>query len=555
MKKGFFKRCPKSNNIVGINTRSVWYRLFFPVMGLLSLAWFLLRVIPKPSRISYPCQRAALPMAVAFLSFIGGAKGAAKICRIIKSRPPARAALKSIGSVAAMCLVIYFVFPVLFLGCRDTTPNLPVATLPHTEPPPSPTADEAAEAGLYNLPVTREIRTREDIFEFYRVPARGVGIHPGRVVVMRNPAAVRFDGSGYWWQDEHTVPEEVSSMFAQSMLALTGQLNIAGAWDALFRYFNGGAPYRPGEKIAIKLNMNQDRRGRTPNLHLPAPQLIAALVSDLVHVVGAAPEDITLTDPSRPIGDATYYYFRNHPDPALRRVRFVAQNRIPPEADRTQPLHFADGQIGYVPTDFTAAAYLINFALFRPHDHYGITFIAKNHYGSVQFGAGNSFSPVSMHSSWNNGYGEYSHLTDLLAFYHLGGKTILNIIDGLYSAYHQSDGNVRRMYSFGGYEFPALLFLSQDPVAIDSVAYDFLKIELELNSRFIARMPGRAFDNYLIEAAFLDRPPSNTDYDPNRTGVRVSLGAFETWNNPVDRQYSRNLGRDFGIELIQIGFD
>ena len=36
------------------------------VTGLAALVWFLLRVIPKPSRAAYPCQRAAAPLASGF---------------------------------------------------------------------------------------------------------------------------------------------------------------------------------------------------------------------------------------------------------------------------------------------------------------------------------------------------------------------------------------------------------------------------------------------------------------------------------------------------------
>jgi hypothetical protein len=30
-----------------------------------------------------------------------------------------------------------------------------------------------------------------------------------------------------------------------------------------------------------------------------------------------------------------------------------------------------------------------------------------------------------------------------------------------------------------------------------------------------------------------------------------SLGAYENWNNPQDKQYSRNLGTGDGIELVK----
>jgi len=407
------------------------------------------------------------------------------------------------------------------------------------------------------LPAARKIETKEDIFEYYKTPAQGAGIFPGRVVYAHNPGAVKYNGAGYWWEDANTVPGEAQKMFAESLQALTGEDNPADAWDALFRNFNsGGEPYKKGEKIVIKLNMNQDSGGRDSksNMHIPAPQLIEAVVRELIYTVGAEPSDITLTDPSRQIGDTIYNYFINHDDPKMRDVRFVAQNRIKPEADKSAPLHFADGQTGYVSTDYTAAKYLINFAVFRTHTHFGVTLTGKNHFGSVQFGDGDSFSPVNMHGSWDNGYGKYSHITDLMAFEHLGGKTLLYIIDGLYTSYHQEDGEVRTMRSFGD-KYPASLFISQDPCAIDSVAYDYLNIEIKMSNSLTSQMPAGAPDNYLIEAAYADIPPSNTDYDPNKTGIRVSLGAFESWNNDNDKQYSRNLGKNHGIELIQIKMD
>ena len=36
-------------------------RLIFILLGIFSTVWFLARVIPKPSRATYPCMRAAAP--------------------------------------------------------------------------------------------------------------------------------------------------------------------------------------------------------------------------------------------------------------------------------------------------------------------------------------------------------------------------------------------------------------------------------------------------------------------------------------------------------------
>lgn len=47
-----------------------WRRWLFPIAGALSLLWFLIRVLPKPIRATYPCQRAAFPMAAAFVVWL-----------------------------------------------------------------------------------------------------------------------------------------------------------------------------------------------------------------------------------------------------------------------------------------------------------------------------------------------------------------------------------------------------------------------------------------------------------------------------------------------------
>jgi len=42
------------------------------ILGFIALCWFLIRVIPKPSRATYPCQRAAFPLATAFVIWLTG---------------------------------------------------------------------------------------------------------------------------------------------------------------------------------------------------------------------------------------------------------------------------------------------------------------------------------------------------------------------------------------------------------------------------------------------------------------------------------------------------
>jgi hypothetical protein len=62
---------------------------------------------------------------------------------------------------------------------------------------------------------------------------------------------------------------------------------------------------------------------------------------------------------------------------------------------------------------------------------------------------------------------------------------------------------------------------------------------------------GDAADQYLIEAAQADNPPSKAKYDPQRNNATISsLGVMEHWNNAKEKKYSRNLGKKEGIELV-----
>ena len=64
--------CPKTGKSVKRRRKRSWLSWIFPIAGLASLIWFLVRVIPKPSRATYPCQRFAFPLASGFVAWILG---------------------------------------------------------------------------------------------------------------------------------------------------------------------------------------------------------------------------------------------------------------------------------------------------------------------------------------------------------------------------------------------------------------------------------------------------------------------------------------------------
>jgi hypothetical protein len=146
--------------------------------------------------------------------------------------------------------------------------------------------------------------------------------------------------------------------------------------------------------------------------------------------------------------------------------------------------------------------------------------------------------------------GTYNTIVDLMGHRHLGEKTLLFLLDGLYVAVDQSTA-LNPQYKFKNPPFngswPCSIFSSQDGVALESVALDFMRSEA---ATFI-NVDGNV-DNYLHEASKADNPPSGTVYCPDGAGTRLtSLGVHEHWNNATDRKYSRNLSTGgTGIELV-----
>lgn len=69
------------NSFSGFLANINFRKLVGPAIGLAALLWFLIRVIPKPSRALYPCQRAAFPVAAAFVAWIISSVGLATILR------------------------------------------------------------------------------------------------------------------------------------------------------------------------------------------------------------------------------------------------------------------------------------------------------------------------------------------------------------------------------------------------------------------------------------------------------------------------------------------
>jgi hypothetical protein len=496
-------------------------RIIFLTLGISTTVWFLIRVIPKPQRAAYPCMRAAAPVMSAFVIYLLTLSGS--VFAFNKARLHFRNARYL---YAAVFLFVAIISASLFF------------------------ANKTEDAKASNIDIN-SIMSNSPI---------GVehGIFPGRVAWAFDPKVATWDGSDkYWWDEKSTSQLETDKMLAAILSSLTGTKTEAKAWDALFKNFNSEKKkikngYSINQKIAVKINQNNTKSHADTTGLDGTPQLVYALIASLTKQAGVPQKNITIFDASRFITDNIFN--KCHKD--FPEVVFVdnkggegrvkstyVENAIPYSVDNGK---LATGLV----TCAVEADYLINIALLKGHVGQGVTLCGKNFYGAT------SIDPNWRKNAHNNfdqdrqGKDKYMTFTDFLGHKDLGGKTILFMIDGFYGARSQ-DGppllkDKWRMAPFNN-RWCSSLFASQDGVAVDAVGIDFLRSEWP-------DLADIAFtEKYLIEAALADNPPSKTIYDPERDGSRLtSLGVMEHWNNPVEKKYSRNLGKNYGIELMYI---
>ncbi|MBM3852136.1 MAG: DUF362 domain-containing protein [Verrucomicrobia bacterium] len=524
LERGCFKVCRQSGRVVGLTPRFRWLRWLPPVVGLAALLWYLVRVLPKPSRAAYPCQQVAAPAAFGFLAYLAGTLGFAVALRRTRSYWGQHRFL--VAGAAALVAAL--------LGLA----------LVHKE--------------------ASALRAAATLAEHPRAPmgiARGLVL--GRVAWAWDARVCRWnERNGCWWTKDNTDQAGVDAMASRAVQSITKTDSDRAAWEALFRHFNQerrgrAAGYARGEKIAIKINLNNDRRSYddTPWINA-SPHLINALLRQLTRAAGVPESAIAVFDSSRYLTPHLYDYVHGaFPGVVLVDGYGGLPGRVKAEWTPNRITYAVATKMGTAVASVAVEAdYLINLYIAKGHPSAGVTLSAKNHYGSVD---GRDHTYISVKQQ---GYDKYNPLVELLGHRDLGGKTILNVCDMLYACYHSDALPIRwNLPPFNG-DWPASLLMSQDPVAIDSVATDFLVAEFAARTDIPegVNVKGKKIDMTncdapLHEAARADQPPSGIVYAPNGDGVRLkSLGVHEHWNNPIDKQYSRNLGSGAGIELVPI---
>lgn len=561
----FVKICPKSGKVKKIIFPKGFYKILYPIIGLAALLWILIRVIPKPSRASYPCIKAATPFASGFLIYFSTLIVSAAAFYKTKKR---------------IYLSPYFVFIGLaVLGFSDTSYITP---------------------GDADNPLPKSVHVANNPY------GEAKGIFPGRVVWVYAPNATNENcipttAGNAWWSTENNNQVVIDGMISKVIQSLTGKTTDTDAWDAIFKYHNntrgkGSVPYQQGEKIFIKINNVSGWFGNFSTKDLSSvvngsygisetsPQVVLSVLRQLVNIVGVNQTDIYVGDPMRNTYKHSYDLWHNEfPDVHyMSHDNYTKLGREQLVAGTTPRIFYSDkgtvlkenvwdkNRLGGnavtndgLYTAFEEAEYVLNIPMLKGHKRAGVTMFAKNHFGTHTRADASHLhmglvDPIEIeYSNSRRDYGMYRVQVDLMGSKELGGKSLFYLLDALWPADQEiSFPKKFTMQPFNN-DWMSSVFASLDPVAIESVGYDFLRSEFT-SARNVDDGAGTyvqkpAADDYLHQAADPSQWPAGIKYDPENDGIYLtSLGVHEHWNNEIDKQYSRDLGTGSGIELIKI---
>ena len=543
---------------------SVPAKISFLVLGIVSTAWFLIRVIPKPSRAAYPCMRTAAPFMSALLVYMLSFSGAFLAFRKARTN-----FYKSRYVMAGVFTALSLLIGLIFFG-QDVRVAIAQNLSANGVLPDGP-----------NSPM-----------------GTGVGVNPGRVVWVFNDQATNVNCTNGWGPDgkgntadddgyflpKNTDKEVVKVMMDSAMMNLTGQVTVREAWDRVFKNFNqrkglGEVGYTSDQTVFIKVNQGTgswliDQNTMNPNSQSWAkanygtcetsPQAILAVIHQLVTDCGVPEEMIYVGDPIAHLYQLTIDPIRaEYPN-----IKFFDRKTSKMGRSLTQGLtngkviYYSDGGKSMPEAVSDAmyqemydASYLINIAALKAHARGGVTLCAKNHFGSHGRDGAPHLHPGLIAPEndiqQRTEYKMYRVLVDLIGHEKLGGNTLLFIVDGLWGGPEAVDKPVKWEMAPFNKDWPNSMLISQDQVALESVCLDFLRQEATVNTLFKNRPMFGAVDDYLHQAADKAHWPANVVYDPEGDGTPIeSLGVHEHWNNATDKQYSRNLKTGQGIELV-----
>lgn len=509
------KHCPHTPKSATTREKLfLWFRDNTIILGVISLFWLLLKSGRKPTRIQYPCQKAAaanvsiflIPFLVRFLRKLYD------FSRTFSLQQLARVVFFFTISIGIVFSSIYF---------KSEYKQANLRKYYHKIKAQGPLGKKTV--GLYGAASV-----------FQTIPHAFGITSPHRVVSVHHSGATNWDFQcsygpcpAYYGDDTFVDQNIVDQMFNRGLQSLTSTNSTNAAWQAIL------PAYQAGEIVAIKVNFNDSIMGGGISGYGDNDSYVDALAQVVNSVItglknrGFLENNIRVFDSSRYIPDrfrALIHYkniryydgYGNGAD--VQKSTFVS-------SELSAPINFSKS--GYPATThkisdvLVESDYLINIPIMKRHDGSGITLALKNHLGSIN---GFTSGDHSMHDYCYLNGSKYTSISNPIVDINLNNnikdKTVLVIGDALYGGRQSNNIPPQRWRSFNN-DSPNMLFFAVDPVAVDSVMFDYLERE-----------------------GYVDP----TSEDIMIVAANEGLGVHERWNNDTDREYST-------IDYVEIDMD
>lgn len=424
------------------------YEFLFIITGILSLIWFIIRTSQKPKRITYPCQQIALNNSILFLVYLAGALG------IKVTHTHARNAIIKICTQSLYLLV---------LGI-----------------------------GAVSIMISLAVNIYSKKTEGYDP----IGESKGSVVWIHDESATTdiTNYQSYW---KYSNPDSVSNMISRGVQTISKTNTNATAMAEIF-----GEQDCTNKSVAIKVNFVNDMNSYAL---VNSPEVIIALIelltiSEEEIFVGFKEENIYVYDITKSFDNSARKYFitaihekfpkvhviggycyGNTCDYGAEKTEFNDSKFTFPFSKPTGDQYCATQSEQYIAPFLEKADYIINVPLLKGHsaENLGATLGFKNHFGTIS-------NPRGAHdciSTFGNDEGLLGvYMAEFADGRTIADKTVLTIGDGIFSTPYSHD-SAPESWDFFKNDTPNSIFMSKDPVAIDSLMYDLIMTEFELNKK------------------------------------------------------------------------
>ena len=434
----------------------------FIILGIAALVWFLIRVVPKPSRAAYPCQRAAFPIASAFVLWLTATLGGLFLIRFIKN------SYRNHRFVTTGCAAISLVF---LIGC------------------------------FLVMPAEKNTLRAETITEKPNVISTEFTADPyedNRVVRIYDEKVTDYDfndntsAAAYQSIDKKVL----RTMLVRSLYEISGQQNEIAAWKKIMTGTETGS--LDDKKVTIKVNFNATIQ-KIPNAFNNSPAMIIVLAQSLEQA-GFKQGNISFFDCSRPF-----------PDDFKAEIRAAGLGKIRLQGNK-DGMKFSDKMIFLsdnkdfmrdekrtdempVPQILIDADYYINLHLLKIHSA-GVTGALKNHFG---FAENVSFF---MHNKGVPGYGKAYIFPDIVLNEELHTRYRLNIAEAVFGGQTPNTLDKFSNTEFFPNGLPSSLIVSRSPFYHDAVMYGFAKAEYQtIGTHFDPKYQKQGTDIWLKNCA------------------------------------------------------